>query len=589
MNFRNRAVKWAAWMLLLLGGMTLASSAIPFGLVRSRLDGLARDGSAEPYTPELHRRLQLAAAISGGGMMVAAGGVWFRMGRGSWALSQTPPRRRRPATWRVIWRWLRPDAAWLAGVTLLALLVRLPFLTQPVRYDEAHTWLEYASQPWFVGIAKYNDPNNHVLHTLLVHGVTRIAGDSLPAIRLTALTAGVLLAPATALLARRLAGRLAGAIAGVFVASSSPLIEYSTLARGYTLLCLFTVALCLAAVSIRRHRRAWMWLAVLGALGMWTIPVMAYPLVIAFAWLLLETPSAPRRGYSKKNWLLHIAATMAATGVLTALLYTPVMLVGGPQALLPGAAAPVQDIPKYLSSIPHQAAEAIQLLLRDAPWFAQLALLAGLFAAWAAATPAERSRYRNAILAFVICLAVVLAQRVAPYPRVWLFLFPLIGAIAATGLSRVVLVWRRPATRALAGLVLFATIGFASLLAQWRSDSIARSRETGVMPEARQVVQFLKTTLDPQAPIIAVAPTSAPLVFYAQREDLSLHHFDPPGLGSLRTERAVVVVTKTEPQTVVSVLEQLDLAGLLPTEQFEIWRDFPTARLYRLSAISEAK
>jgi hypothetical protein len=553
-------------------------------LVRTRLDRLARDGSAEPYTPELHRRLQLAAVVAGGAAIVGAAGLWAWLRRGLPAPSQPAPWRRRPATWRVVWRWLRRDAAWLAGLTLLALLFRLPFLTQPVRYDEAHTWLEYASQPWFVGIAKYDDPNNHVLHTILVHGVTRIAGDSLPAIRLTALIAGVLLAPATALLARRLAGRLAGAIAGVFVASSSPLIEYSTLARGYTLLCLFTVAVCLVAVSIRRRRKAWIWLAVFGALGMGTIPVMAYPLVIVFASLLLETPGAARRDYSKETWLLHIATTMAATGVLTVLFYTPVMLVGGPQALLAGAVGSVQNVPTYLSTVPHQAAETLQLLLRDAPWFLRLALLGGLLAAWSGAAPAERSGYRNAFFALVICLAVVLAQRVAPYPRIWLFLLPLVGAIAAAGLARVVFIWKRSALRVIAGLVLFATIGIAPLLAQWRSDSIARSRETGIMPEARQVVQFLKTRIDPQTPIVAVAPTSAPLVFYAQREGLSLNHFDRPDQGALRTDQAVVVVAKTEPQTVAAVLEQLDLARLLPAERFEIWREFSTAKLYRLNS-----
>ena len=79
------------------------------------------------------------------------------------------------------WRALRMDvrialarvAAWewigLIIATTLAIVLRARELSQPIRYDEAATWLDYASQPLGRALSDYRFPNNHLFHTLLVH------------------------------------------------------------------------------------------------------------------------------------------------------------------------------------------------------------------------------------------------------------------------------------------------------------------------------------------------------------------------------------------------------------------------------------
>src|SRR5689334_17814838 len=105
-------------------------------------------------------------------LVVLLGEVYRRTRRRLHALLPTLP----PA-----WRLLRRDladatrrVAWwewagLGAATALGLALRLRYLGQPMRYDESATWLDYASRPLVRGLADYRFPNNHLLHTLLVH------------------------------------------------------------------------------------------------------------------------------------------------------------------------------------------------------------------------------------------------------------------------------------------------------------------------------------------------------------------------------------------------------------------------------------
>src|SRR5436309_12847509 len=63
--------------------------------------------------------------------------------------------------------------AWLpvGGLMLLGLGLRIAFLNQPIRYDEALTYNEFASRPLYYGLSFYPEPNNHLLNTLLVHAL----------------------------------------------------------------------------------------------------------------------------------------------------------------------------------------------------------------------------------------------------------------------------------------------------------------------------------------------------------------------------------------------------------------------------------
>jgi hypothetical protein len=229
--------------IVVIGAALVASALTPFHIVRGHLDRRAGDGSADPYTPQLHRRLQIACALAGAAATCGGVAMLFLARRRPGWLAGARRRWRRDGRrfGRHARRLRRIDLVAMAGLMMIAALVRWPYLDQPMRYDESHTYLNYASQPWYVAIAKYDAPNNHILHTLAVRASARLLGDSPFAIRLPAFLAGVLLAPACYLLGVAVRGRAAGALAGLTVAAWSPLVEFSTNARGYTLVCLFTV------------------------------------------------------------------------------------------------------------------------------------------------------------------------------------------------------------------------------------------------------------------------------------------------------------------------------------------------------------
>jgi hypothetical protein len=141
----------------------------------------------------------------------------------------------------------------VALITLAGAALRARYLSQPMRYDEAFTYLAYASQPLAKGLARYDYPNNHLLHTLLVHVTTTVFGNHPWSLRLPAYTAGVALVPAWWWAVRGLYPGAAGLLTAGLVAGSSPLVEFSTNARGYMLVALDCALLVGASTALLRR------------------------------------------------------------------------------------------------------------------------------------------------------------------------------------------------------------------------------------------------------------------------------------------------------------------------------------------------
>ncbi|NUQ19952.1 MAG: hypothetical protein HOQ09_03230, partial [Gemmatimonadaceae bacterium] len=236
------------------------------------------------------------------------------------------------------WRALRADyagalrrvAGWewgvLAAATVLAILLRARDLAQPIRYDEAATWLDYASQPLPLGLSDYRFPNNHLFHTLLVHLSAALFGDSPTALRVPAFVAGVLLVPLTWGLARACHSRAAAVLAATLAATSASLVLYSTNARGYTILCCLTIAIAIIAERQRRsdNLAGWLAIAIMAALGAWTIPIMLYPLFGIALWMWGEARSGDAV-IDARTMRARLGWTGTGAAALTAILYLPVV------------------------------------------------------------------------------------------------------------------------------------------------------------------------------------------------------------------------------------------------------------------------
>jgi len=334
---------------------------------------------------------------------------------------------------------------WL--ITLLGAAVRFVFLNHPMRYDEAYNYLHFASQsPGH--IATHYTPNNHILHTLLVRFASEVFGTTPAALRLPAYAAGVLLIPATAWLAWSLSRRAEVALsAALAVCCSSPLIEYSANARGYSLLALLTVltaaSLCKTLASPEK-RFFWVLCGLLGAAGIYTVPVMVMPLLGLGAVILVYGLCRPVGSPARRNvlWGLALGATVCV--LLAGLLYLPVLVVSGVRAFAESERMAYDILGRQTESLGVVLGQAWGLWMRHVPALAVavLALGAVAFVVKVVLSSSAERWMPPAIVLGSIAIVTVLG---APLPaRAWLFALPAFLVCTVLGLSE--LVPREPST-----------------------------------------------------------------------------------------------------------------------------------------------
>jgi hypothetical protein len=271
--------------------------------------------------------------------------------------------------WRGARRACLPEAQvrWLLVVLCVGVGIRGYFLAQPMRYDESNTFLHFVNgdvlQMFF-----YPFPNNHVFHTILVKFTTAVLGAHPATIRLPAFVAGVASIPLIFCVARVLLPERSPVFASVAMAIFPYVVLYSTTARGYTLMVLFTLLLVLVgALTARRPSKAASTiLAIIAALGILTLPSMAFPVAGVYLWLasvyLIQ-------GHTLRGVVRDFIAPCAfLTAGVTAVLYTPVILVSeGVAAVVSNKYVAAQSSEKFFTRLPHHLLETIGDFSRDVP------------------------------------------------------------------------------------------------------------------------------------------------------------------------------------------------------------------------------
>ena len=321
----------AGWAAIVAAGGLAAASLADADAIRSAVDRFAPYGKAQRLYWLDDARI-IAGLRMGAGTALALGAVLLTFRRPiARLLAAEPDAGGRHAAGV---GWLEATVAGCVFVTGAALAARN--LDLPIRFDEAYTVTQFATRSIWTILSDYHQPNNHVLHTLLVRAAFELLGDSPAALRTPAFLAACLTLPAVWWFVRREHGWLAAAFATALLGTSPFFIEYATNARGYTLTGLAFMALLLCGQGLVRrpedHVR-WGLFAVVTALGMFTHPIMVFPAAIATAWVVLarwrETGVAGMR-----SLVVNGAVWGAVAVALTLLLYAPVLMVWGIDALL---------------------------------------------------------------------------------------------------------------------------------------------------------------------------------------------------------------------------------------------------------------
>jgi 4-amino-4-deoxy-L-arabinose transferase-like glycosyltransferase len=418
-----------------------------------------------------------------------------------------------------------------------------------MRYDESITYLLFVKLPWTDALTTYTYPNNHVFHTLLAKASVSLLGSAPWAIRLPAFVAGVLIVPATYAVARAMYGARAAILAAAIVASSGILTLYSTNARGYSLVVLAFLLLVLVAIRIQKGGPAshWITFALVAALGLWTIPVMLYPLGTVCLWLalwaLVENKSAELR---------RLAIALAITGGLTLLAYAPVISREGIAALIGNKFVTPQNWLEFFDELPATLRDALWSWDLGVPLVVSIALLACALVALARHARISLLRINLSVAAYAWCAWLLVVNHRAPFARVWLWYLPIAASLAAAGI--VLLLERRPSTRRLierrapAMAVAFA---IAAAISVALSRDVLETRDTGTYADAEQAAVTLQRVLRPNDRVIAALPSNGPIAYYLDRLGVDSSHITLP---EQQAGRIFAIIDRGQGQTLASVV-----------------------------------
>lgn len=447
----------------------------------------------------------------------------------------------------------------VAFLTALGCIVRLAALWQPIRYDEAVTWALFSGRSWATIVSWYPFPNNHVFYSLLAKATGSLAPYQPWAFRLPAFLAGVAIVPLTWLVGRRLAGRDTALIGAALATGSMPLVLYSVNARGHTIICVASLVLILLADRLRRDRSWWPgWLAfaAVGALGLYTVPVMIYPLGSIGLWIALDSLRRDRRE------TLRILAALAVTTLLTVLLawllYLPIISTAGLGAITGGKLAQPLPWRFFRAAQPAFWLELAQTWVAPLEWMWIPAVFGFALLGLRRDTGVARASFAAATI--VWCLGLFVLSHRTPFVRFWLFVLPLFLLAVARGITRLAARWRWSARLdamwfACGVAVLVSAIALGTRAAEVTDD-------TGTFRAAPAVTAVLALELRAGDRVLAPIPNNAPLLYYfGQRGlDTALLNTSPAA-----TKRAFVVLNPASGQTLPWAVQ----AGIIDPRFFQ--------------------
>lgn len=217
-------------------------------------------------------------------------------------------------------------------------------LTFPVFCDEAVTGLLVVDQPFYYGMIHYPIPNNHVLHTFILNVIESISPfDLLFTIRISAILVSIF----TYFLLFSFVKSYFKENAAIIVTGLSTMLHYSILysflSRGYYLQLLFFIICLYAVFNIIRNnqKKDWYIFSISSILGFYTMPSFLYAYIILNLLLLFNMTN-----------LRRVISFGFATGLITLLLYSPIIINDGIGALTSNQFVQPKDRLSVLTALP---------------------------------------------------------------------------------------------------------------------------------------------------------------------------------------------------------------------------------------------
>jgi len=368
----------------------------------------------------------------------------------------------------------------------------------------------------------------------------------------------------------------AALLATALTASASVLIEYATNARGYSLVVMFFLINANLAVYLcqKNNIAAWILMAICSSLGFYTIPIMLYPFMGTLVWIAISLSVGDFK-YPVKQGLQNLIISCLLTGLLTGILYLPVLIGSGLDAIINNRFVQSQTYAQFATVFPER------LTAVWAQWFSDLSLpltaLISVFASIGILFHRRISVHRIPFglcigLTFIICLSI---QKVLPPPRGWLFLLPILFGLAAAGFSTLFFLFSHKTTTyfSIALTIILVTI---TTIGSQKTLTHDYPYGPGTLKDAEQITYFMKPQLQLGDRLITIA-TAAPLEYYFQKHHVSIDYLRK---NIAHSTRLIVLVLENK-----YTLEEVLHTAKIPTQEFtppKLWQAYPSAKLYEM-------
>ena len=411
----------------------------------------------------------------------------------------------------------QPDIAWLAIILGIGLVLRVYFLSQPMRYDESFSFMIFADRSW-KDVFFYPLPNNHVLHTLLVRMTTLLFGSDPIFIRMPAFLAGLFTIPMAFAVCRKLSPEPQSGLVAAMVMSVFPyLVLYSTMARGYSLIVLLSLAMIWGGVKVAEATtiRRCMGLGLIAALGIFTIPTMVFAVAGVYLWVVLLI--FYRTGsffFAIRHFILPCGGMTMAMSVL---FYLPVVAItGGITPIVANRFVAGLPYDNFFSQLGPHLITTLQDVIRNVP---PVLLLGGGILILVGFATAVKRRLLSALLLLpcmiIGSVAVLFAKHSIPFARTWIFFLPAVFIMIDIGLVSVAAGFRpRFRCAPIFAATLLSAVAAGTLI---RNNTIAAYSDTGHFPEAEQVVMSLVPILEKNDKVRVHLPADMPVYYYMRR------------------------------------------------------------------------
>ncbi len=525
---------WALGLVVLGGGLAMVEWWMPYGQAKAALDVYSYSGGVRFFSPEYYDGVVARSHRVGFIVLLAGVGSFVAWRRAVKVIS-------------FVWDHVRDDVKelgdWLAesdekwvgyrwlfwGLMIAGVAIRIVFLGQPVRADEATTFIAFASRPLPILLSDWSAPNNQIFHTACVHVFYLAFGNSLIALRMPAFIAGVLFLPIVYYFGKKFYSQSIGLLILSYGSMALPFVLYSTMGRGYTMLFCFSYILFLACQFLLRYphnRLVWLIALFSSVAGFFTIPTMLYSFAGTMLWMGLSRPEEDDHRGRLVGWgRLTVFSLLVGAGV--ALVYAPAYIATDWTLIVKDESLAGGNSWAYLQQ---ELGKMLPALMSDfslrPSWLAAILFPVGMLGSIARSRKAHCGPPLWLFVGVISFCVPVLLQRAVPYTRVYFVFFPLFYAMIFGGVSywlgRCCLVHVKKWMTIGCCLLVAGAIGLGLL-----RDSPHFQFKTGDhFAAAEQVIQFLKTEGNDEDIYISMAPAVGPMVFYAKTYDFSPRVWD---------------------------------------------------------------